>query len=180
MILTEKHIESKKIYDGNILHVYEDVVSLPNQKCAVREIIRHEGAVCIVALDDELNVVVEKQFRYPFGRVLTEIPAGKKEKNEDPLECAKRELSEETGIAADYWEYLGEYYPTVAISDEVIHMYMAKNLSYNQVHPDEDEFLSVEKMPLYDLVQMILEGKICDGKTQAAVLKVWGKYYKNN
>lgn len=178
MKLTEETVNSEKIFEGTILHIFKDTVKLPNGNLAYREIIRHSGAVCIVAIDENDNVIIERQYRYPFGKVITEIPAGKTESDENPLECAKRELSEETGISATNWEYLGVYYPSVAISDEVIHMYMAKGLIYKQNHPDCDEFLEVDKVHIAKLVDMILNGEIADGKTQTAVLKVWSKYYK--
>lgn len=178
MELSEKKIESKSIFSGKIIRLFHDTVLLPNGKEAFREIIRHGGAVCIVALDENDNVVIEKQYRYPYNKIITEIPAGKKEKDEDALLCAKRELSEETGISASRWEYLGEYYPSVAISDEVIHMYAARNLTYKETHPDEDEFIQIDKINIKELVDMIMRGEIADGKTQTAVLKVWNKYYR--
>lgn len=178
MELSEKKIESKSIFSGKIIRLFHDTVLLPNGKETFREVIRHGGAVCIVALDENDNVVIEKQYRYPYNKIITEIPAGKKEKDEDALLCAKRELSEETGISASRWEYLGEYYPSVAISDEVIHMYAARNLTYEETHPDEDEFIQIDKINIKELVDMIMRGEIADGKTQTAVLKVWNKYYR--
>lgn len=178
MELSEKKIESKSVFSGKIIRLFHDTVLLPNGKKAFREIIRHGGAVCIVALDENDNVVIERQYRYPYNKIITEIPAGKKEKDEDVLLCAKRELSEETGISASQWEYLGEYYPSVAISDEVIHMYAARNLTYRETHPDEDEFIQIDKINIKELVDMIMHGEIADGKTQTAVLKVWNKYYR--
>ncbi len=179
MILEEKKIDSEEIFDGVIIKVFKDTVTLPNGKTAIREVMRHPGAVCVVAVDDEDNVVVEKQFRYPFRKVMTEIPAGKMDAGESPLAAAKRELSEETGIEAERWHYLGEYYPSVAISDEVIHMFAAFDLTICDAHTDEGEFLMVEKLPLSELTDMILRGEITDGKTQTAVLKVVSLFYKN-
>ena len=170
----EKTLSSESVYDGYLLHVYKDTVMLPNGIESGREYIKHVGAVCVVALDGKGNIVVEQQYRYPVGRVVTEIPAGKlDEKGENPLHAAKRELLEETGITADEYEYLGPFYPSCAYSDEVIHMYLAKSLHYGERSLDDDEFLNVGLMPLEELVSMIMNGEIPDGKTQAAVMRVW-------
>ena len=113
--LHEIQIDSKEIFDGVVLHVFNDTVSLPDGKKAPRELIRHVGAVCIIPVTDQNEVIVERQYRYPVGRVLTEIPAGKlNDKNEDRFEAAKRELKEETGITADRWTDLGLFYPAPA------------------------------------------------------------------
>ncbi len=174
--LNEKMLSSEIVYDGQLLHVYKDTVVLPNGAESRREYIKHVGAVCIVALDDSGNVVIERQFRYPVGRVVTEIPAGKlDERGENPLFAAKRELLEETGITAGEYKYLGPFYPSCAYSDEVIHMYLAESLHYGERELDDDEFLNVELIPLEELVSMILSGEIADGKTQAAVMRVWNE-----
>ncbi len=122
---------------------------------------------------------MERQFRYPFRRVLLEIPAGKLDsKAEDPKAAALRELHEETGVTAKEMIYLGPFYPTCAYSDEVIHMYLARGLSYGETALDEDEFITVEKHPLDALIRDIMAGKIADGKTQTALLKAY--YYIQN
>lgn len=170
--LTEKQTGSEEIFDGVILHVFKDTVELPNGDKATRELVRHVGAAAVVAITDDEKVIVERQFRYPFGEVMTEIPAGKLDsKLENPLEAAKRELLEETGITADEWRELGVFYPTVAYTDEKIWIYMAKGLHYGKQSLDEDEFLNVEAVPIDELLQDIMDGKIKDGKTQVAVLK---------
>lgn len=178
--LFEKQIKSENIYKGKILDLYRDEILLPNGRTSTREYIKHVGAACVVPVDNEGNIIIEKQFRYPFARVLTEIPAGKLDSKQEPhLDAAKRELREETGYTAENMIYLGEYYPTCAYSDEIIHMYLATGLSQGETNPDEDEFLGVEKMPLETAVEEIMKGNIRDGKTQTAILKAYF-YLKNN
>lgn len=172
--LGEVFVSSKEIYDGRIIHLNDDLVTLPNGKGASREVIRHIGAVCVVALTDDNKVIMERQFRYPINEVITEIPAGKLDsKAEDRSEAIKRELREETGYTADEWTYLGEYLPTPAYSDESISMYMAKGLHKGENDLDEDEFLDVYMISIDELVRDIIAGKISDGKTQTAVLKAY-------
>lgn len=172
--LTEKKVSSENVYKGRLLDVYCDKITLPNGNASTREYIKHVGAACVVPVDDDGNVIIEKQFRYPFHKVLTEIPAGKLNSKEEPhLEAALRELREETGFVAEETVYLGEFYPTCAYSDEVIHMYLAKNLKKGDRQLDDDEFVGVEKVPLEVLVDEIMKGNICDGKTQTAVLKAY-------
>ncbi len=172
--LFEKQLTSKNVYNGKILDLYVDEVLLPNGNTSVREYIKHVGAACVVPVDDEGNVIVEKQFRYPFNTVLTEIPAGKLDSKQEPhLEAALRELKEETGYEAEEMIYLGEYYPTCAYSDETIHMYLAKGLRRGEQKLDDDEFVDVIKVPLKTLIEQIMAGEIKDGKTQTALLKAY-------
>ena len=172
--LEEVKIASKEIFDGHILHVYKDTVELPNGKKASRELIRHIGAVAVVPLTDDGNVIVERQFRYPLGQVITEIPAGKLDSfDEDRLEAIKRELREETGYVADEWMELGDYHPAAAYTDERITLYLAIGLHKGERELDEDEFLDVIEVPLIDLVKDVAAGKITDGKTQVAILKTY-------
>lgn len=174
MKLTEKQIASRQIYAGKILDLYCDDVELPNGGRGVREYIRHLGAACVVPVTDDGNVILVNQFRYPFHDVLTEVPAGKLDsKDEPPEEAARRELREETGAQAAEMISLGAYYPSCAYTDEVIHLYLARGLTFGSNHLDEDEFLNVKSVPLEDAVKDVLEGKICDGKTQTALLKAW-------
>lgn len=170
--LGEKTISSECVFDGCILHVIKDNVTLPNGNEATREVIRHIGAVCVVPVTDDGQVVMERQYRYPIDTVITEIPAGKLDsKDEDRLEAAKRELKEETGYSADKWMDMGIYYPAAAYSDERITMYLATGLHKGEQKLDEDEFLNVELIPIEDLVDDIMSGRITDGKTQVAILK---------
>lgn len=172
--LVEKQVASELIYDGVVVHLFRDRIELPDGKPSAREVIRHVGAVCVVPLTDEGEVICVRQFRYPMGKVLLEIPAGKLDgKGEDHVEAALRELREETGARCDKLVDLGTLYPTPAYTDECIDMYLAEGLSFGDTSPDEDEFLDVVRLPLAELVDMILRGEIADSKTQAAVLKVW-------
>lgn len=170
--LAEVKKESKEIYDGVILHVLRDTVILPNGREAGRELIRHVGAVAVVPVDDEGNVYIERQYRYPLDAVITEIPAGKLDsKSEDRLSAAKRELKEETGISAEEWTDMGLYYPAAAYSDEKINIYLARKLDFGEQMLDEDEFLNFKAVPMKELVEDVMAGRITDGKTQVGLLK---------
>lgn len=165
--------QSRQRFSGEVLRLYEDTVELENGKTATREVIRHRGAVCIAAVTEEGGVYLVRQFRYPMGKELWELPAGKLEPGEAPLEAAERELGEEAGVSAQELYSLGDYYPAAAYSDEVIHCYAARGLSPCQMALDEDEFLTPEIFPMEKLVSMVLEGEICDGKTCVAVMRLW-------
>ena len=173
MNLEEKKLTSEYIYNGKIIKLRRDTALLPNGKTSTREVIEHNGGVCVAALTDSDEVLFVKQFRYPYMEIVTENPAGKRDgADEDPLACGKRELKEETGAEAESFIPLGKLYPSPGYCGEVIWMFAATGLSYGEQHPDDDEFLSVEKIPLEKAVQMILSGEITDAKTQAAVLKL--------
>ncbi len=131
----------------------------------------HPGGVCVLAIDSQGRALLVRQFRYPYGQVLTELPAGKLEYGEDPDAAARRELREETGAAAGDFRSLGELYPSPGYCGEIIRMYLAKDLSFADARPDEDEFLDVERVPFSQLVEQVLSGEIRDAKTIAAVLK---------
>ena len=170
--LKEIQIDREDIFEGTIVHLVRDTVIIPNGSRATREVCLHHGAVCVVPLTEDGEIVMERQFRYPFGQILWEIPAGKLDKDEyDCLEAVKRELREETGYTAEKYTFIGEYYPSPAILSESIHMYIAEGLTKGEQDLDEDEFLDVVKVPFDEVVRMILKGEITDGKTQAAVLK---------
>ena len=171
--LTEVQVSSEEIYNGKIVHLFRDAVRLPNGKLATREVMRHPGAAAVVPLTRDGNVVLVRQYRYPFAQVMLEIPAGKLDPGEDPLACARRELTEETGYEAEEFVSLGVFYPSVAVMDEKIHLYLARGLTFRAANPDADEFLNVEQRPLKELVDLILQGGVPDGKTQSAVLKAW-------
>ncbi len=167
----EKQLSTKKIYDGAIVSLRVDDVELPDGKMSKREVVSHSGGVCILPIDDDGNCYFVRQFRYPFGRVLLELPAGKLEKGEDPKDSAIRELREEVGAVSDKVSDLGKFIPTCAYLDEVIHCYMVQNLEFVGQKLDDGEFLEVEKIKIEDAVQMVLQGEIEDGKTQAIILK---------
>ena len=170
--LRETQLSSETVFDGFILHVKKDEVALPNGSPAFREVIRHIGAVCVIPVTEDGQVVVERQYRYPIDRVITEIPAGKLDSpDEDRLSAIQRELREETGYTAEEWISLGDFHPAPAYSDEYISMYMARKLRRGERHLDEDEFLDVCTVPLTELVEDVMAGRISDAKTQTAVLK---------
>jgi len=171
MMLYEKKLTSKQIFDGKVVKLFVDTVELPDGREAIREIVRHPGAVCVIPVTNEGEVIMVKQYRYAFEQIMLEIPAGKLEPGEDPLEAVKRELEEESGVVANNIEYMGEIFTTVAIFDEKIHAYLATDLVFNNAHPDDDEFLEVERIPLKTLVDMVMNGEIKDSKTQICILK---------
>ena len=173
MNLIEKPLEQTYPYRGKIVNLRVDQAELPNGRTATREVIEHPGGVCIAALTERNELLFVRQFRYPYQEVIPEIPAGKLTPGEDPLECGKRELKEETGAAAANYTFLGKLYPSPGYCGEIIYMYMATGLTYGEMNPDEDEFLEVEKIPLEEAVRQILDGTITDALTQAAVLKVY-------
>jgi ADP-ribose pyrophosphatase len=155
-----------------VLHVVKDTVILPNGAEATREMCLHVGAVAVLPLLDDGSVIMGRQYRYPHGRVFLEIPAGKlNSKDEDPYLAAVRELREETGAVCKSLTPLGLYRATVAILDEKIDLYLAEGLTFGETDPDEDEFLEIVRIPLPELVEMVMSGEITDGKTQVAVLK---------
>lgn len=168
----ERAVSSQLIFDGKVVHLYKDDITLPDGNTAFREYCRHIGAVCVIPITDDGEVICVRQYRYPFAEVLLEIPAGKLDfKGEIPLDAVKRELREETGAVSTKLTYLGKFYPSPAILDECIHMYMAEELSFGDTDFDEDEFIEVVKIPLDTLVSMVIKGEIPDAKTQAAVMK---------
>ena len=170
--LAEKQVSSEDIFDGVILHVKRDVAALSNGNTAVREVIRHIGAVCVIPVTEDGKVIMERQYRYPLDRVILEIPAGKLDApDEDRLSAIRRELREETGYSADEWTELGDFHPAPAYSDEYITMYLARGLHKGERDLDEDEFLDVYAIPLSELVQDVMEGRISDAKTQVCILK---------
>ena len=171
MDLTEKCLESREIYKGRILRLRVDTVALPNGKTSLREIVEHPGGVGILALDENGCVPMVTQYRYAFSRTLLEIPAGKREPGEDPLTTARRELREETGAEATHWQPLGAILPSPGCYGEVLHLYLARDLTFGATHPDADEFLQVRRLPFDTLLARCLSGEIEDGKTVAAVLK---------
>ena len=171
MDMTEKTLSSERIYDGAIIHVRRDRVLLPNGHTSVREIVEHPGGVGILAVDGDGMVLLVRQYRYAFGRTLLEIPAGKREAGEEPLVTARRELREETGATADSWTPLGRLIASPGCYDETLYLYLAQGLHYGDTDPDEDEFLSVERMPMAELARRCLADEITDAKTVCAVLK---------
>ena len=173
MDLREIPLSAHYEYEGRIINLRVDEARLPDGTTAAREVIEHPGGVGIIALTDEGEVLLVQQYRYPYGEITTEIPAGKRDRGEDPLETGKRELAEETGATADNFTPLGVVYPTPGYCDEIIHLYLATGLHFAEMHPDEDEFLDVLRLPLATLVEREMAGDIPDAKTQIAALKAW-------
>ena len=171
MDLTEKCLDSREIYKGRILRLRVDTVALPNGKTSLREVVEHPGGVAILPLFDDGTVSLVRQFRYPFQEVVAELPAGKLERGEDHRLAALRELEEEVGASCGRLTYLGCLYSSPGFSSEVLHMYLAQELTEGACHPDEDEFLSVERIPFSALVEQVRQGEIKDAKTVALVLK---------
>lgn len=166
----EKTISKKHIYKGNIIDVELLTVELPNGRQATRDIIRHPGASVVVPLNEKGEVYMVRQFRKPIDKVTLEIPAGKLDPGEEPYECAKRELKEETGLEAREIKHLVSMYSTPGFSDEVLHLFFATGLSEGESCSDEDEFISAEKYPVGELVDMILNGQITDAKSIVGIL----------
>ncbi|MBQ7968363.1 MAG: NUDIX hydrolase [Clostridia bacterium] len=171
--LYEKTVSSEVKFDGRIMTVVRDTVEMSDGSKSFREVVHKNGGVCVVPLTKDNEVVFVNQFRYPYGEIVKEVPAGKMEKGEDPLKCGMRELSEETGYSSDNIISLGTQYPSPGFTDEILYMYLATDVKEGNAHLDEGEFLVVEKIPLEEAVKMVFDGRIVDGKTQTALLKTW-------
>ena len=171
--LSEKTLSQSLRFQGRIINLRVDEAELPNGQTALREVVEHPGGVCIAALTDEDELLFVRQFRYPYGEVLDELPAGKLERGEDPLEAGKRELQEETGASAERYVSLGRLYPSPGYCGEIIHLYLATGLTFGEMNPDEDEFLEAERVPLEEAVRRVMANELADAKTQTAVLKVY-------
>lgn len=163
--LKETRVGGASVYDGHFLKIERDTVRLPDGKDAVREYIRHPGAVVILPLFDDGSVLLERQFRYPLDQVFVEFPAGKIDAGEDTLACAKRELQEETGYVARDWQFVCTIHNAIAYSDEHLEIYLARGLEAGERKLDDGEFLDIFKAPLPELLEMVRQGKVTDVKT---------------
>jgi ADP-ribose pyrophosphatase len=163
--LSETQISSRSVYRGGLLHVKEDRVELPDGRQATREYIVHPGAVAVIPLLDNGEVVMERQFRYPLRCDLYEIPAGKLDPGETPLLCGQRELLEETGYVASKWRFVATIHPCIGYSDESISLYLAEGLSLGPHQRDGDEFLETFTLPLAEALEWVRIGRITDVKT---------------
>lgn len=170
MNLREKIKSQEYIYNGAILNLRKDTVTLPNGKKAYREIVELNGAAAILPITKDNEIIFVRQYRCPFEEILLEIPAGKIDEGEDPKTCALRELKEETGATAQNIELLLETYPSPGCLREKLFLYVAYNLDFSDLSLDEDEFLEVVKVPYEKAIEMILNGEIKDGKTVNTIL----------
>ncbi|AKX94287.1 NUDIX domain-containing protein [Neomoorella thermoacetica] len=170
MDLTETRIASERIYEGRILNLRRDRVRLPDGHEASREVVEHPGAVAIIALDNDKNIYLVRQYRYPIERVTLEIPAGKLDSGEEPLTCAQRELAEEVGLAAAEWKPLLTFYSTPGFSNEIMHLFLATGLRSHREKADDDEFLEIVRVPLAEAAAMALRGAIQDAKSIAGIM----------
>lgn len=171
MDFTERTIDTTEIYNGRIVHLKEDTVVLPDGRVSKRELVLHKGGVGVLALTDENEVFMVRQYRKPYEEAVLEIPAGKLEDAEDAQKAGLRELAEETGYRAKTIMPLGKYYPTPGYCNEIIHLFLAKDLEYVGQNLDPGEFIEVEKIPFSKLVEMTMNNEIRDAKTAIAILK---------
>ena len=171
MELNETTLSSQQVFDGRLLKVYRDEVELSNGGTSSREFVHHPGGAAVVALDGDGNVYLERQFRYPYRKVVTEIPAGKLEPGEDPFDAIQRELSEEIGAQAGRWNPLGCIMPSVGYTDEMLYLYLARDLSFGARHLDQGEFLEPFKLPFHEALAMAADGRLSDAKTVCALFR---------
>lgn len=174
MSIEEKTLKSERIYEGKIINLRVDTVELPHKKYSKREIVEHPGAVSILALTKDEKIILVRQFRKPVEEFLLEVPAGKIESNEDPGDCAFRELKEETGYIAANIKKILEFYTTPGFCNEVMHLYLARNLQEGIANPDEDEYIEAVYLSLEEAMDKIKNGEIKDSKTIVAIMA-----YKN-
>lgn len=168
--LIETCLNSELLHEGGFLKLRRDTVRLPDGGQSTREYVMHPGAVVVVGLLDDGRVLMERQFRYPVGRVMIEFPAGKLDAGEQPLACARRELLEETGYGAREWAYAGPVHLAIGYSDEIIHMFFARGLEAGERRLDADEFLDVIAMTVPELLTGIRDGLVTDAKTLSCSL----------
>lgn len=171
----EKQLHSQKIYDGRILSLRVDDVLLENGEKTVREVIDHQGASGIVAFDENGKLLMVRQYRYPVGQELLELPAGKIDPGETPMQCAARELCEETGYRAEKLTPLGSLYPAAAYDVEQVYLFYAEGLTPDKQKLDEDEILTVAHVDFQEAVRMVMDDEILDSKTQIGILKINNK-----
>ena len=171
MTFEEKTISSERIYEGAIINLRRDEVTVQNGT-SYREIIEHNGGAVLAAVTDEGKMVMVRQYRKPAGRVMLEVPAGKIDSGEEPLSAAIRELKEETGYTATEVKFMTSFYPSVGYSEEVLYLYLCTGLEQGEPDPDEIEAIDIEEMDVEDLFSMIMKGRINDAKTLVAVMMV--------
>jgi len=175
--LREKQLRSDKVFSGVLLHVYKDEVELPDGRTSIREYIKHPGAAVMIPVLENGNLVLERQYRYPVGKEMWELPAGKIDAGEDPVESARRELLEETGYQAGLLTRLGKLHPGIGYSNEVIYIYIAERLTFHEEQQDHDEFIETFELRLDDALEAVRTGKITDAKTSVSIF--WAEKYLN-
>lgn len=171
-----KRINRELVYKGHIIDMYKDTIKIPNGNIAEWDFIGHKGAAAVLPVLENGNILMVRQYRNALDRYTLEIPAGGLESNEPMIECAARELEEETGYKSDNLEFLISLYTTVAFCNEKIEVYLAKNLKKTSQHLDEDEYIDVEEHTVEELLENIYSGKIEDSKTVSAILAYYSKY----
>lgn len=167
----EKTVSEETVYSCRVFTVKKRSVFLENGNYANRDLVIHNGGACILPMDSDGNVYFVRQYRAPFNMEILELPAGKLEKNEEPIKAAGRELGEETGFTAEKIVSLGEFWPSVGYCSEIIYLFAATGLKPGEVHPDEDEFVTAEKIPFKTAYKMCANGEISDGKTIRAIFR---------
>ena len=167
----EKQLSTQKILNAKIINVRRDIVMSPKGEC-FREVVEHPGGAAILAYTDENHIILIKQYRYAASQEMIELPAGKLEKGEEPFECAKRELTEETGYEAKNWEYLGYIYSSPGFCDEKIHLFKATDLTFKGTNFDEFENIDTQIIPIDKTIEMVKSGKITDSKTVFGIFHV--------
>ncbi len=176
--LVEKKLNSRNVFKGQLLDVYKDSVLLPDKGTSTREYIHHPGATAVLPIFENGDVLLVRQYRYPVRQIFFEVPAGKIDAGEDPEVTGWRELEEETGFICENQAYIGHFYPTVGYSDEIIHLYVAWNLTGKETKMEDDEFLVPVRMSFSQTLEMIGDGTISDGKTIIALTKAWSWWNK--
>ena len=179
MDMTEKTLDSREVYRGKIFTVTRDDIALPNDSRSIREIVHHNGGVCCAAFNDRDELALVRQYRYAFGEVLTELPAGKLEPGELPDEAIRREVREEIGAECSGWRCMGRLYPTPGYCTEIIHLYACRINSIGDTHFDSDENLETLFVPFERAVRMVLAGELTDAKTQTLILRLFAERKMN-
>ncbi|TCK97966.1 ADP-ribose pyrophosphatase [Natranaerovirga hydrolytica] len=174
-----KRLSRKQIYQGKVINVVQDTMQLPNEKESLFDLVQHNGAAAIIPVDSEGNILMVEQFRNPVNDITLELPAGTLEKGEDPLECAIRELEEETGYASNDLTFLIKFYTAIGFCDEIIHIYVANHLEPSKQNLDDSEFINVKPYSLERLIKMINQGKLIDSKTITGIL-AYKQYIETN
>lgn len=171
--LIEQIISSKEVFNGRLLHVYLDEVSLPDGSTSTREWIKHPGASAVLPVFENGDIMLVRQFRYPVSQIFYEVPAGKIDSDEEAGSTARRELKEESGLRCRHFQHIGQFYPCIGYSDEIIHLYTAWDIDSLNQKVDEDEFILKKRISFSEAVRMVHSGEISDGKTIVTLLRAW-------